>query len=351
MRKLTYNEVKKYIENEGYKLLSTEYKGIREKLKIQCPKGHIYEADFHSFKTKGSRCVECNKEKERLSYEYVKGYIESFGYKLLSTKYIHSHKKLKIQCNKGHIYEVNFSNFKNGKRCPYCSGNHKYSKKEVEEYIELYNYKLLSSEYKNNRTKLVVQCDKGHIYNTTFDNFKRGKRCPKCANNKKLKHEDVKKYIENFNYKLLSNEYKNNRTKLTIQCDEGHIYECSFDNFKKGNRCPYCRTFKGEIKIEEILKNNKINYIPQYKFEDCKFKRKLPFDFYLPNYNCCIEYDGRQHYYISEYFGGQNGFIDTKIRDTIKNKYCKDNNIKLIRIPYWEINNIEEILKNELNLK
>lgn len=138
--------------------------------------------------------------------------------------------------------------------------------------------------------------------------------------------------------------------KLETICPNGHIHKTSYHHFKEGRRCPKCKTiFKGEEKIKEYLDKNNINYIEQHRFKDCKYKNTLAFDFYLPDYNCCIEYDGRQHYYISEYFGGQNGFIDTKIRDTIKNIYCDKNNIRLVRIPYWEFNNIEDILAKEIN--
>ena len=74
----------------------------------------------------------------------------------------------------------------------------------------------------------------------------------------------------------------------------------------------------------------------------------MPFDFYLPQYNICIEYDGEFHYKM---IMGYDEFINQKIRDTIKTVYCKENNIKLIIIPYWEFNNIENILIKELNLK
>ena len=86
----------------------------------------------------------------------------------------------------------------------------------------------------------------------------------------------------------------------------------------------------------------------QYKFDDCRSKDKLPFDFYVLSKNIAIEYDGRQHYEIIEWFGGFDSFIEGKIRDTIKTIYCKENNIKLIRIPYWDFDNIEEILDREL---
>ena len=111
-------------------------------------------------------------------------------------------------------------------------------------------------------------------------------------------------------------------------------------------RCPYCNNSKGEKRVLEILNKLNIDCIPQYRFKDCKFKNTLPFDFYLPKYNICIEFDGEQHYKIKECFGGLDEFINIKIRDTIKNEYCKNNNIKLIRIPYWEFDGIENIITN-----
>lgn len=78
----------------------------------------------------------------------------------------------------------------------------------------------------------------------------------------------------------------------------------------------------------------------------------MPFDFYLPNHNILIEYDGEQHYYDRGYKTGM--FRDTleytQMHDKIKTDYCINNNIKLIRIPYWDYNNIDTILNKELNL-
>jgi hypothetical protein len=68
----------------------------------------------------------------------------------------------------------------------------------------------------------------------------------------------------------------------------------------------------------------------------------------LPDYNICIEYDGIQHFESVDYFGGELGFINTQMRDNIKNEYCKNNNIKLIRIPYWDYENIDQILTGHI---
>lgn len=290
-KKITYEEVKEYIESKGYELISKEYKGAKEKITLKCPNGHIYDTDFHGFKNKGSRCRKCSDKKRKLTYDYVKKYIESHGYKLISKEYRNAKENLEVECPKGHIYDVNYSNFKSGKRCPYCNGKHKYTKEEMLSYFQSEGYEVLSSEYEDTSSRLIVKCNHGHIYDTTFLNFKNGKRCPECKN------------------------------------------------------------FKGELKVEEILKEYDIEFKKQYKFKNCKFKRHLPFDFYIPKYNLLIEYDGKQHYEISEYFGGYEGFIDTKIRDTIKNIYCKEHRLELLRISYKDFKNIENILINKLNLK
>lgn len=74
--------------------------------------------------------------------------------------------------------------------------------------------------------------------------------------------------------------------------------------------------------------------------------KNIHFDFYLPEENICIEFDGEQHFRPIDYFGGENTFKLTQKRDKIKNKYCKNNNIKLLRIKYDE--NITKKLKSIL---
>lgn len=104
----------------------------------------------------------------------------------------------------------------------------------------------------------------------------------------------------------------------------------------------------GERKIFVFLKNNNIFFEREKSFKDLKNKQYLRYDFYLPDYNLLIEFDGEQHYFDIRYEGEVN---DVNKRDKMKDNYAKEHNIDLLRIPFWEIDNIEKILKEKLNIE
>lgn len=123
-----------------------------------------------------------------------------------------------------------------------------------------------------------------------------------------------------------------------------------------GQRCPTCTGSEsaGEYAVREYLESNNYNFIPQYRFADCRNIYALPFDFFLPDLNITIEFDGAQHY-IPVKRGNQTDveaelcLREIQKRDNIKTQYCKDNHITLIRIPYWELKHVNKILEKELN--
>lgn len=126
---------------------------------------------------------------KRFTFDYVKEYIEvtsGSGYQLLSTEYAGNYSPITIKCNEGHVYSSKFAVFKNlGGRCPFCYGNIKYTIDQVRRYVESESasgYRLISTQYVNNRTPLEMVCDKGHEISMTFTNFKRGRRCWVCRN-------------------------------------------------------------------------------------------------------------------------------------------------------------------------
>lgn len=111
---------------------------------------------------------------------------------------------------------------------------------------------------------------------------------------------------------------------------------------------PRCSISTGEKSIRSWLIENDIKFIPEYTFIDCRDQRVLPFDFYLPDKNTIIEYDGKQHFEKNDYWGGESALRIVQHHDRIKNNYCSSNNINLIRIPYWDFKNIPMILSKEL---
>lgn len=156
-------------------------------------------------------------------------------------------------------------------------------------------------------------------------------------------------YCEEKRYRVLS-PYIFDKEKMLIDFNCGHNPNwITPSNLKSGFGCPNCKISKGVKKIMEYLEKNNIEFKQEYRFDNCKHKRSLPFDFYIQEYNLCIEFDGKQHFEESNFFGGEESFKLTQKRDKIKNKYCKYNGINLLRIPYYEIDSIDKMLNEEFD--
>ena len=149
-----------------------------------------------------------------------------------------------------------------------------------------------------------------------------------------------------YDYSLVN--YKNNKIKVKIICSKHGIFEQTPISHIRGDGCLKCNKSKGNNKICEYLNANNIKYIEEKTFNDCINNRKLPFDFYLPNENILIEFDGKQHFESIQYFGGDKSLKYRKINDNIKTNYAINKNIKLIRIPYTKYSEIFNILDNEI---
>lgn len=137
------------------------------------------------------------------------------------------------------------------------------------------------------------------------------------------------------------------------KCDCGNEIDTTGKMLRTGHKVSCgCSNSKGEVKLEQILQQLNIQYEKQKAFEGFvnENNRKYLFDFYLPDYNCCIEYDGKQHFSYSESgWNTRENFEKTVKNDQIKNEYCRTHNILLVRIPYTFINDLdEEFLLNEL---
>ena len=145
-------------------------------------------------------------------------------------------------------------------------------------------------------------------------------------------------------------DYKGIGNKVIIICPIHGDFNQSPGYHLTGRGCGLCNDSKGEKAISKFLDKNSISYYRQHKFEDCRNIHQLPFDFYIPSIRTCIEFDGPQHYEPMSFFGGLEAFEKLKINDKIKNDYCEDNFIDIVRIKYDQYDNINEYLRKVFNI-
>lgn len=267
--------------------------------------------------------------------------------------------KILIKCDKHGIFSQRVCDHLKGSGCYLCgiikSTNKKRNnlsdliKKSNIIHDNKYDYSLIKN-YKNMHEKIYIKCNKHGIFETTFHNHVNKKRgCKECSVDKRRYNENIfiKKsnivHDNKYDYSLV--KYKTSKEKVDIICNIHGIFKQSPNYHLLGQGCPKCKTSKGEKDIINYLKEKNIKYDYQKKFEDLRYKRNLIFDFYLPELNTCIEYDGEQHYNIIEKWGGKRGLSERKMKDKMKDNYCIKNNIKMIRIRYDE-----DIIKKLYNL-
>ena len=365
MKRLTTDEIIKRfkdIHGDKYDYSLVEYKNNRTKVKIICSEHGVFEQvpPSHLF---GYGCIICGyfikneNNKRRLTTEKI---IEKFKnthgnkYNYSLVDYKNGHNKVKIVCSEHGVFEQKPNNhiiLKQG--CPECYGNKKlktdkFIKKSKEIHGDKYNYSLV--DYKNNFTKVKIICPNHGVFEQKPNGHLIQKSgCLKCSGkNKKTTKEFIllSKNVHGDKYDYSLVDYKNGHDKVKIICKNHGIFDQRpglHTNGKHG--CPICKSSKGEKMIQLTLEKNNIKYIKEYIFDDCKFKSHLRFDFYLPKYNICIEYDGIQHFEIVDYWGGIETLNLNKKKDKLKNDYCKKNDIKLIRIKYNRKLESENILE------
>lgn len=236
---------------------------------------------------------------------------------------------------------------------------------QVAENVHKNKYDYSKVVYVNSITKVKIRCPKHGVFYQIPDAHKTGQNCPKCA--LRMKHDGFRKTLSEFidisnnkhdnKYDYSLSRYINNKTKLTIICPIHGQFTQRAGVHMRGQGCPCCGAearimasiSSGELKVIEFLKEQNINFIPQKTFDGCKYKRLLSFDFYLPNYNLLIEFDGEQHYkFFKKFHSTLHGFEVQQTRDKIKTQYAYDNGIKLLRIRWDEEKMISNILNNFL---
>lgn len=280
-------------------------------------------------------------------------------------EYINSRTKVKIFCNtcKKYFWQ-NPSSHLLGVGCPSCAIKHVqnslkstteiFIKKAIKIHNNKYNYDCVI--YKNNafeKVKIFCNACEKYFYQAPHDHLK-GSGCPYCLGRNKTKESFIQeaKKIHGDKYDYNKVEYNGNKTKVKIWCKQCEEYfEQRPNDHLSGHGCPGCSKSKGEDFIHKWLIKNNIKFETQKRFKDCRDKNPLPFDFYLPDYNICIEFQGIQHFIEIKYFYNKhpNSFIVLQKHDKIKKDYCKTHKIILLEINYKD--NIIEKLKKHIKLE
>jgi hypothetical protein len=340
---------KKCYETHGdrYDYSKTEYINNNIKVKIICKKHgeFLQRASAHA---SGQGCMECRLEDRRIGLDLFLNrcydiHGDRYDYSLVS-EYKNNIEKVKVICKEHGVFEISPENHTNRKYgCSECRklGLVKFIELSNRKHDYRYNYSLIK-EYKDNKSKVKIICKEHGVFEQRVnDHISKGIGCPECTMDRfRLSTEDFiirSNIIHNNKYIYSENiNFKSNKDKIEIICKEHGIFKQRIDSHLRGQGCPKCKESKGESLVRNYLLDNNIEFITQKKFTDCVYLNELKFDFYLPEHNTCIEYNGRQHYTPIDYFGGEETFKYQLIRDNIKSEYCKNNNIHLIIIKYDE---------------
>lgn len=359
----TYKREIYYLVGDEYTLLE-DYRKNGQPMKMKHRKcGNTVAIRRNDF-LKGTRCSYCRGNK--LNTKIVKERInkETKGeYELLGA-YVNAKEKINIKHKKcGNVIKVTYGKFIKSKKCIMCNNRFKKSKEYLQEYLNdnISKEYIVIGEYVNNKNPIKIKHIKcGASFYTRPDyviSCKSNTLCPECHTKYKRKTKTtINKELKHNNSRyIMKDEYINAKTKilfLDLECGKSFM-ALPNDILRNEAGCPYCRINSiGEELIKNYLENNKINYLQEYKLcKNLKTNNFLRVDFYLEidNKKYVIEFDGIQHFKPIDYFGGTKAFEKQKINDNIKNEYCKNKNISMIRIPYYEKENIESILEGILS--
>jgi hypothetical protein len=253
-----------------------------------------------------------------------------------------------------------------GQGCRKCANSKKNDnmRKSTEQFIidskAIFGDKFLYTNtiYTGRRKHLIITCkEHGDFEVEPRKHFEKDGGCRGCSNNKSKseQRDDLKTFINKA--VLIHGElhlynkavYINSKTKIEITCRKHGSFWQRPGSHLDGVGCPKCKSSRGEDSIRKYLQKHRVAFAEQVKFEGCRSKLLLPFDFGLYQNEKLlglVEYQGEHHYFAVPYFGGEKAFVQTEYRDRLKVDYCNKNNIPLLCISYIKFNEVDFQLEN-----
>lgn len=358
------NEELNFLKKNNFELV--EFNGKTVKNKFKCLKcNSIFDMTYRELKNTNS-CPICSVDKVNKINKNIEKYnkrLNKLDFEIMPEYFHGTTKKSKFKCLKcgkiqnGYYYNILYDTYHCdcSKNRTYNNYGFKYYQNKLKELKLDEEYYMYEDTFINSKTKMKfkhLKCN-NIFWKTPTDFFSNNQHCKYCVNQGSFTKKELLKLLEDNDLILLSDIKQDKISKK-----KNFKVKCEICNAKFTTRVEYilnesickCKkpNSKGENKIKEVLNSLNIEFETEKKFNDLKYKVPLRFDFYIKDKNIAIEFDGIQHFKPIEYFGGEEYLEVSRIRDEIKNTYCKKNNIKLIRIPYTDYNEIEFILKEEL---
>lgn len=385
MRKLTqeqFEEKARSIHKGKYGYDRAVYNGGTSIVEIYCPV-HGYFSQRAESHLAGCGCKKCKAEKTHFIKnkgrdKFIEDAIALHGDKYGYDKVVYKTNKdeVIITCPKHGDFSQTPNTHLRGCGCPKCADERTGDRcrMTMEEFIKRstalfrgrYDYSLINEEtYKGYSIEVPIICSVHGKFNQTPQNHLAGRGCYKCgkasmATKQRYTRDELvelfrKEFGNKYDYSLFKEEdYINRKSKINVICPKHGLWKVSVSNhLYRHSGCPLCKHSLGEERVSDFLNHHKIPFETQYCFKNesllCSNVR-IMVDFYLKEKDVVIEFNGAQHYKEVPFFNERN-LEQQQERDFALRLYCHNHKIKLIEIPYTEIDNIENILSKELKIK
>lgn len=376
--KCDIEDVRKRLEDLGCECLTNEYKNRLTVIEFICKKHAdkgVQSRKYRDISKNNIACKYCGRERmgaaHQTSEEELKTITENRGF-IYIRSYVKDYKSMIVyRCKNDEShgeFECSISKMKCKKdgKCPICRGYGKTHEMFVKQVALIDDSIQIISKYSSTNEKVKCRCKKCNRRWETFpQKLLSGCGCDKCKREDarfSFLQEQGKATISKLtemhpNIEFLS-EYNGLKNEIKCRCKKcNSTFSARADALLKvaeDNACPKCRTqHYMEDKVIKTLEDWDYTVTRQKKFEDCTYISELRFDGYIEGFNTCIEYDGQGHYKPIQWGNmskeeAEKELEKNKARDKIKDDYCKEKGIKLIRIPYWKSEHMEEYLFDEL---
>lgn len=343
------------VHGDLYDYSESVYNGTNNPVKVIC-KDHGAFYPYPTNHYRGGRCPVCVIENMRLSKdEFItrSNAAHDGFYSYDKVVYIGLDTKITITCPlHGDFKQTPLAHLYNKQGCPDCWEDRRGKARKIsqDEFIlrakeihgDRYDYSKVVLG-KDLKTHVMIICPTHGEFEQTPGRHLAGDNCSKCAGKYNRSTEEYildSKTIHGDKFGYDRCVYINNSTPVTIKCDTHGYVTASPRGHLNGSGCPKCNMTIGESKVEKWLIDNKIKYNQEHRLPDNRYR----YDFYLPELNILIEYDGVQHFKVIEHWGGQRHLLATQARDVSKTKLAELYNIPLIRIPYTKQSVLEDFL-------